>query len=43
VLTARPLPASAARNAATVSGEAGNAVWPWAAHHHPVKRATAAR
>ena len=33
VLTASPLPASAARNAATVSGDAGNAVCRCAAHH----------
>jgi hypothetical protein len=42
VLTARLLRASAARKAATVSGEAGSAVRPWIAHQS-VKRATAAR
>jgi hypothetical protein len=42
VLTASSARASAARKAATVSGEAGSAVRPWIAHQS-VKRATAAR
>ena len=42
VLTASPVAASAARKAATVSGAAGNAVFPWLPHHS-VNLATAAR